>query len=126
MRTLILMIVQERSLVSTIALVDELEASGATPIPHANAMAERRALEGLLWQELAKQTGWHLRAKSTVRLSTYAVWPGFVDAAQRVEQGAAHPEKPHLGRQRLDGALTRKRLVIEQGVAPTRLLQIEA
>jgi hypothetical protein len=65
-------------------------------------------------------------ALNEVRLTSYAIWPGFVDYAQRVEQGLPTLKKRIDAVKRLDAALTGKNILSQQGAAPTRLLQIES
>lgn len=65
------------------------------------------------------------RSLDELRIAVWSFGPGYADYAKRVEQGL-----PSLNRRidavlRLDAALTRRKTLAEQGVAPTRLEQIE-
>jgi hypothetical protein len=64
-------------------------------------------------------------ALDEIRLAVWPVWPGFADYAHRAEQGLATLKRRIDAVKRLDAALIRKRLLVGQGAAPTRLLQIE-
>jgi hypothetical protein len=65
-------------------------------------------------------------ALDEIRLAVWPLWPGFADYAQRVEQGLPALKRRIEAVRRLDAALIRRRLLVEQGAAPTRLLQIES
>jgi len=61
-----------------------------------------------------------------LRRTEWAIWPSYADLAQRVEQGLTVLERRIGMVQRLDIALGRRSLLLDQGVAPTRFQQIEA
>jgi hypothetical protein len=56
---------------------------------------------------------------------SWPAFPAYSDFAQRAEQGLIELKRRIEMTQRLDVALGRKKLLVEQGVAPTRLEQIE-
>jgi hypothetical protein len=60
-----------------------------------------------------------------LRLTVGSFGPSYADYAQRVEQGLPNLKRRIEAVRRLDAALLRKRLLTEQGAAPTRLEQIE-
>ena len=66
-----------------------------------------------------------LRNLNEMRTANSPFWPSYGAYAQQVE-GALPGLRKHIEAvQKLDAALIRRRLLLEQGVAPTRLSQIE-
>ncbi len=65
------------------------------------------------------------RTLDQIRGEVWAFWPSYADSALRVEQGLPKLNRRIEAVQRLDAALIRRKILIEQGAAPTRLNQIE-
>ena len=65
------------------------------------------------------------RTLDEIRTGTAPIWPSYGAFAQRVEQALPSLKKHIEAAQNLDAALNRRRLLLEQGVALTRLSQIE-
>jgi hypothetical protein len=66
-----------------------------------------------------------LRNLNEMRTANSPLWPTYGAYAQQVEQALPGLRKHIEAVQKLDAALIRRRLLLEQGVAPTRLSQIE-
>jgi len=65
-------------------------------------------------------------ALDEIRVAVWSFGPGYADYARRVEQGLPTLNRRIDAVRRLDAALIRSRLLEEQGVAPTRLGQIDS
>lgn len=64
-------------------------------------------------------------ALDEIRQDGWQIGPGYADYAQRVEQGLPILKRRIDAVRRLDTTLIRRRLMMEQGPAPTRLEQVE-
>ena len=64
-------------------------------------------------------------ALDEIRQDGWQIGPGYADYAQRVEQGLPVLNRRIDAVRRLDATLIRRRLMMEQGPAPTRLEQVE-
>lgn len=64
-------------------------------------------------------------ALDEIRRGAWAFGPGYADNARRVEEGIPPLMRRIDAARRLDATLIRRRLMLEQGAAPTRLDQIE-
>lgn len=65
-------------------------------------------------------------ALDEIRQAAWPLGPSYVDFAQRVEQGLPTLKRRIDAVRRLDATLIRRKLLLEQGAAPTRLEQIES
>ena len=64
-------------------------------------------------------------ALDEIQQSSWVMFPSFVDCALRVEQALPSLKRRIDAVRRLDSTLIRRKLLLEQGAAPTRLEQIE-
>lgn len=64
-------------------------------------------------------------ALDEIRQAGWQIGPGYADYAQRVEQGLPALKRRIDAVRRLDATLIRRRMMMEQGPAPTRLEQVE-
>jgi hypothetical protein len=64
-------------------------------------------------------------ALDEIRKSEWAVFPSYADVAQSIEEKLPLLKRRIEACKRLDGALLRRKVMLEQGAAPSRLAQIE-